>query len=70
MTYVMQLRKALIDELEASNKYDELIANAPDGDIAELEHIRNEEIEHTGELLKLLLKYDPSQQEHFNKGLE
>ena len=67
--FVMKLRDALREELDATNTYDKLLACAPASCSAIIEEIKKDEINHQGRLLSLLMKVDPSQLETFNKGL-
>lgn len=63
------LRGALSDELSATNLYEKLMDLLPDyRDI--LEEIRNDEINHQGRLMQLILEIDPSQIEYFEKGMK
>lgn len=68
--FVMKLRDALREELDATNTYDRLLECAPASCRAIIEEIKKDEINHQGRLTALLLKLDPSQLEAFNKGLE
>ena len=68
--YLIKLRDALREELDATNTYDKLLAIAPEGDKAVIEEIKRDEINHQGRLTALLMRIDPSQMEPFNKGLE
>ena len=67
--FVMKLRDALREELDATNTYDKLLACAPASCSTIIEEIKKDEINHQGRLLSLLMKVDPSQLETFNKGL-
>ena len=67
--FVMKLRDALREELDATNTYDKLLVCAPASCSAIIEEIKKDEINHQGRLLSLLMKVDPSQLETFNKGL-
>ena len=67
--FVMKLRVALREELDATNTYDKLLSCAPASCSAIIEEIKKDEINHQGRLLSLLMKVDPSQLETFNKGL-
>lgn len=68
-TATILLRGALSDELSATNLYEKLIELLPDyRDI--LEEIRNDEINHQGRLMQLILEIDPSQIEYFEKGMK
>lgn len=68
--FVMKLRDALREELDATNTYDKLLECAPASCSAIIEEIKKDEINHQGRLTALLMKLDPSQLEAFNKGLE
>lgn len=68
--FVMKLRDALREELDATNTYDRLLECAPASCSAIIEEIKKDEINHQGRLTALLMKLDPSQLEAFNKGLE
>ena len=68
--YLIKLRDALREELDATNTYDKLLAIADEGDKAVIEEIKKDEINHQGRLLDLILKRDPSALEIFNKGLQ
>lgn len=67
--FVMKLRDALREELDATNTYDKLLECAPASCSAIIEEIKKDEINHQGRLTALLMKLDPSQLEAFNKGL-
>ena len=67
---VIHLRDALREELDATNTYDKLLACAPAEVKPIIEEIKQDEINHQGRLLALILKVDPSQLDYFNKGLE
>lgn len=68
--FVMKLRDALREELDATNTYDRLLECAPASCSAIIEEIKKDEINHQGRLTALLMKLDPSQLDAFNKGLE
>lgn len=68
--YLVKLRDALREELDATNTYDKLLAIAAEEDKAVIEEIKKDEINHQGRLLDLILKRDPSALETFNKGLQ
>ena len=68
--YIIKLRDALREELDATNTYDKLLAIADEEDKAVIEEIKKDEINHQGRLLQLILKYEPSALEPFNAGLE
>jgi len=67
--YARQLRGAIASELEATSLYEKLAAVHPE-DEAELREIMDDEMQHTGKLLKLLNKCCPRQTEEMNKGIE
>lgn len=67
--FVMKLRDALREELDATNTYDKLLEYAPAEVKPIIEEIKKDEINHQGRLTALLMKLDPSQLEAFNKGL-
>lgn len=67
--FVMKLRDALREELDATNTYDKLLECAPAEVKPIIEEIKKDEINHQGRLTALLMKLDPSQLEAFNKGL-
>lgn len=66
---LQKLRGALIDEIGATRLYDELIEAIPQFE-KELTEIKNDEINHQGRLVDMIMKLDTSQMEAFNKGLE
>ena len=68
--FVMKLRDALREELDATNTYDKLLECAPASCSAIIEEIKKDEINHQGRFLQLILKYEPSALEPFNAGLE
>lgn len=68
--YLIKLRDALREELDATNTYDKLLAIADESDKAVIEEIKKDEINHQGRLLDLILKRDPTALETFNKGLQ
>ena len=68
--FVMKLRDALREELDATNTYDKLLECAPASCSAIIEEIKKDEINHQGRLLDLILKRDPAALETFNKGLQ
>ena len=68
--YLLKLRDALREELDATNTYDKLLAIADEGDKSVIEEIKKDEINHQGRLLDLILKYEPSALEPFNAGLD
>lgn len=68
--FVIHLRDALREELDATNTYDKLLEHAPTEIKSILEEIKQDEINHQGRLLSLILQLEPSQLEYFNKGLD
>lgn len=68
--FIIKLRDALREELDATNTYDVLRASCPEDYKYIIDEIKKDEINHTGRLLDLLLVLDPSQLEPFNEGLE
>lgn len=66
---LQKLRGALIDEIGATRLYDELIEAIPQFE-KELTEIKNDEINHQGRLVNMIMKLDAAQLEAFNKGLE
>ena len=68
--YLIKLRDALREELDATNTYDKLLAIASEEDKAVIEEIKKDEINHQGRLLQLILKHEPSALEPFNAGLD
>ena len=67
-TAIQMLRGALMDELGATNLYEELAKEIPQyKDV--FEEIRQDEINHQGRLLNLILTLDPSQEEKFKEGV-
>lgn len=66
---IQKLRGALIDEISATRLYDELAEELPEHKDV-LQEIKNDEVNHQGRLMELIMKLDPSQMESFNKGLE
>ena len=67
--FVMKLRDALREELDATNTYDRLLECAPEEVKPIIEEIKSDEINHQGRLTALIMKIDPSQLDAFNKGL-
>lgn len=63
------LRQALKDEIEATGVYDSLIKAFPQYKNEILE-IRNDEINHQGRLMDMILEVDKTQTRPFEKGLE
>lgn len=68
--YLIKLRDALREELDATNTYDKLLAIADEEDKAVIEEIKKDEVNHQGRLLQLILGCEPSALEPFNAGLE
>lgn len=68
--YLIKLRDALREELDATNTYDKLLAIADDKDKAVIEEIKKDEVNHQGRLLQLILKHELSALEPFNAGLD
>lgn len=68
--YLIKLRDALREELDATNTYDKLLAIASEEDKAVIEEIKKDEVNHQGRLLQLILKHEPSALEPFNAGLD
>ncbi len=68
--YLIKLRDALREELDATNTYDKLLAIAPEADKAVIEEIKKDEINHQGRLLNLVMKQAPGELEPFNAGLD
>lgn len=66
---IQKLRGALIDELGATRLYEDLIEEIPQFE-KELTEIKNDEINHQGRLVNLIMKLDPTQLTEFNKGLD
>lgn len=66
---IQALREAMREEMDATNTYDTLKELIPEhADV--FEEIKKDEVNHSGRLLDLLMKLDPSEIEPFNKGLE
>ena len=68
--YLLKLRDALREELDATNTYDKLLAIASEEDKAVIEEIKKDEVNHQGRLLQLILRHEPSALEPFNAGLD
>ena len=68
--YLIKLRDALREELDATNTYDKLLAIATEEDKAVIEEIKKDEVNHQGRLLQLILKHEPSALDPFNAGLD
>lgn len=66
---IQKLRGALIDEIGATRLYDELAKEFPEYESI-LQEIKEDEINHQGRLINLIMKIDPSQLIFFNKGLD
>ena len=59
---------ALQDEFGATALFDKLAQLIPEH-AKDFEEIRNDELNHQGKLLKMIMDFDPTQMEPFNKGL-
>ena len=68
--YLIKLRDALREELDATNTYDKLLEIASEEDKEVIEEIKKDEINHQGRLLNLIMKQAPAELEPFNAGLE
>ena len=68
--FLLKLRDARREELDATNTYDKLLCCAPEEYHSIIEEIKKDEINHQGRLLDLIMRVDPSQMETFNKGLK
>ena len=68
--YLIKLRDALREELDATNTHDKLLAIADDKDKHVIEEIKKDEVNHQGRLLQLILKHELSALEPFNAGLD
>lgn len=68
--YLIKLRDALREELDATNTYDKLLAIAPEADKSVIEEIKKDEVNHQGRLLNLVMKTAPAELDDFNAGLE
>ena len=68
--FVMKLRDALREELDATNTYDRLLECAPASCSAIIEEIKKDEINHQGRLLNLIMNQAPAELDDFNAGLE
>lgn len=68
--YLLKLRDALREELDATNTYDKLLAIASEDDKSIIEEIKKDEINHQGRLLNLIMKNAPEELDDFNAGLE
>lgn len=66
---LQQLRGALIDEISATRLYEDLIDAFPEYKDT-LSEIKNDELNHQGRLLDLIMKIDPTQLDSFNEGME
>ena len=67
-TAIQMLRGALMDELSATNLYEELAREIPKyADI--LNEIKMDEINHQGRLMQMIMEIDPSQLEKFRAGM-
>lgn len=67
--FIIKLRDALREELDATNTYDKLRESCPEEYKPIIDEIKKDEVNHTGRLLDLLLTLDPSQLDAFNEGL-
>lgn len=67
--FIIKLRDALREELDATNTYDKLREICPEEYKPIIDEIKKDEVNHTGRLLDLLLTLDPSQLDAFNEGL-
>lgn len=65
---IQKLRGALIDEIGATRLYDELSEEIPEYKEI-LQEIKNDEVNHQGRLIEIIMKLDPSQMDSFNAGL-
>ena len=68
--YLIKLRDALREELDATNTYDKLLAIAPEKDRAVIEEIKKDEVNHQGRLLDLIIRQAPEEMEALNDGLQ
>ena len=68
--YLIKLGDALREELDATNTYDKLLAMAPEKDKAIIEEIKEDEVNHQGRLLDLIIRQSPDEMEIFNNGLQ
>ena len=66
---IQKLRGALIDEIGATRLYDELSEEIPECKEI-LQEIKNDEVNHQGRLIEMIMKLDPSQMDSVNAGLE
>lgn len=65
------IRKALIDELEAINGYEDFMQHLEDRQaIQTMGHINTEEKEHVAELMALLRRLDPAQAQKLEQELK
>ena len=65
---LIALREDLVGELDAINLYQMHLDEIDDEEIKKiLAHIRDDEKEHVAELVKIIRKLDPSQEEKFQK---
>ena len=67
--YLIKLRDALREELDATNTYDKLLEIAPENVKSIIEEIKKDEINHQGRLLNLIMEQAPEEMEPFNAGL-
>ena len=68
--YLLKLRDALREELDATNTYDKLLEIAPENVKSVIEEIKKDEINHQGRLLNLIMEQAPEELEPFNAGLK
>ena len=63
------LREAMREEMDATNTYEQLKELIPEY-AKVFDEIKEDEINHSGRLLDLIMKLDPTEVSPFNKGLE
>jgi len=68
--FLIKLRDALREELDATNTYDKLLEIAPQDVKHIIEEIKKDEINHQGRLLNLIMDQAPEEMEPFNAGLK
>jgi len=62
------LREDLVGELVAINQYQEHIDDINDDEVKKvMSHIMDDEKEHVAELIKIIRKLDPTEEEKFQK---
>ncbi len=67
--HLQVIRLAIIAELDAINFYEQVAAKCENSDIKRVfEDVAEEEKEHLGEFLALLIKYDPKVLEKMREG--